>query len=608
MTLGGRRFLVLMFLAQITFIYVAWAQDNASDAEESNDPLVLAQKKTRELHIDFELRLQQLVSILQRKDPALAKKFQQALSASQQDDVVGAMTEAMDTLRTKDFQTAEFESQQIIESLQTILELLEDGLSGKKKNKDTPEGKLSGLRRLQQEQAAQEDLEKLKNNGQLDRDYDEMRKAAEKARALADELEKGAKSSDLNRVDQLSHETKELGECVHRIEAAKGTQAEKEIQKALVREDQAQFAIDLSENLPKGLHRAAEQAQKDAAAYLRNSANELEGRMRESTKSVSKSPPATESRKEIAKKNEDKSSSDGKTDKSKEDEKGKSEDRKPEVGKNSGEGKGDGNGEVGGRSDQTGAEGKGCGSKESSGAKHDRSKTSNGSDADADQAMKEMYSDFEHELRQLQDRQRNVGRKTEQLQNAQEIGKELTPKQKLELGALGVEEEEIAEKVKALKKSLDTEESAELDSLSEKLSSLSEAFKKAKIDQDKVNTQKGVESCLGKLRNKMHQSREQLETKIAAKNRTNSASTAHKPISVSHLPGEDTASPSNGAKSAQIDTGNNNPNSIESGEWAPELPPRDREQILQLLKEKFPERYKGIVEQYYKSIATDQKR
>jgi hypothetical protein len=32
---------------------------------------------------------------------------------------------------------------------------------------------------------------------------------------------------------------------------------------------------------------------------------------------------------------------------------------------------------------------------------------------------------------------------------------------------------------------------------------------------------------------------------------------------------------------------------------------RDREKVLQVLKEKFPERYRELVEQYYKSLANE---
>ncbi len=33
------------------------------------------------------------------------------------------------------------------------------------------------------------------------------------------------------------------------------------------------------------------------------------------------------------------------------------------------------------------------------------------------------------------------------------------------------------------------------------------------------------------------------------------------------------------------------------------MPEADRKAVLQMLKEKFPERYKELVEQYYKSLA-----
>jgi tetratricopeptide (TPR) repeat protein len=41
-------------------------------------------------------------------------------------------------------------------------------------------------------------------------------------------------------------------------------------------------------------------------------------------------------------------------------------------------------------------------------------------------------------------------------------------------------------------------------------------------------------------------------------------------------------------------------------EWGESLPDKDREAALQLLKEKFPERYKELVEQYFKTLAEQQ--
>jgi hypothetical protein len=41
-------------------------------------------------------------------------------------------------------------------------------------------------------------------------------------------------------------------------------------------------------------------------------------------------------------------------------------------------------------------------------------------------------------------------------------------------------------------------------------------------------------------------------------------------------------------------------------DWGDSLPDKDREAALQLLKEKFPERYKELVEQYFKTLAEQQ--
>jgi hypothetical protein len=38
-------------------------------------------------------------------------------------------------------------------------------------------------------------------------------------------------------------------------------------------------------------------------------------------------------------------------------------------------------------------------------------------------------------------------------------------------------------------------------------------------------------------------------------------------------------------------------------DWGEGLPEKEREQALQILKEKFPERYKELVEQYFKVLA-----
>src|SRR5579883_182269 len=44
-----------------------------------------------------------------------------------------------------------------------------------------------------------------------------------------------------------------------------------------------------------------------------------------------------------------------------------------------------------------------------------------------------------------------------------------------------------------------------------------------------------------------------------------------------------------------------------SSDWGGELPEKEREAALQLLKEKFPERYKELVEQYFKTLAEQKK-